>query len=328
MDGQSTYTVVTVVYEGDTAGLELQARSLGIHASPDLISSVIVIGNFNQAPDTGWWEKTRLLYGPLADRAVLMPAKDVSTGIDGLTGWWSQQVLKIEIAKLISTDAYLILDSKHHLLKPLERSFLQDDLGRLRIRCANYQGHSLRGYLTNALTEFSLPESAADFFPTTTPPFPFDTKVALRLMQHGEAASGSLARYMLGNQLTEFFSYSAFLLATGELDHLYDLHSMPYPMVWPRKTDDDAVLSVIKTAREGESPFFAVHRRAAGDLSAHAKAQIASLWVDAGLRTSAEDAMVTLGLLALPKLTFWGKLTSRVRRIKPQRVAAQFRSAG
>lgn len=316
MDKQRPYSIVTVVYEGDTAGLELQARSLGAHAPSDLISDIIVIGNFAQPPAPDWWERTRLLYGPLADRAVLMPAAEIASGLDDLTGWWSQQVLKVEIAKFISTDAYLILDSKHHLIKPLKRSFLEDHSGRLRIRCANYEGHSLRTYLDNALNEFGLPSTAADFFPTTTPPFPFDTQAALRLIDYGQNKGGSLAQHMLTNRLTEFFSYSAFLMSTGELERLYDLHKMPYPMIWPRQTSDAACLSVIQTARGGESPFFAVHRRAAGDLSVRARREVASLWVDAGLHESMDDALTTLGLLALPKPTIWSRLAGRMRRHK------------
>lgn len=322
MNKQQPYSIVTVVYEGDTAGLELQARSLSAHAPPELISDIIVIGNFAQPPAPDWWERTRPLYGPLADRAVLIPAAEIVGGLDGLTGWWSQQVLKVEVAKFISTDAYLILDSKHHLVKPLNRSFLEDGVGRLRIRCADYEGHSLRGYLVNALNEFCLPQTAADFFPTTTPPFPFDTQAALRLITYGQNKSGSLAQHMLTNKLTEFFLYSAFLMANDELASLYDLHTMPYPMIWPKKTSDAACMSVIRTARDGESPFFAVHRRAAGDLSPRIKQEVASLWIDAGLYDMLGEAMHTLDLLALPKPSVWRRLATRIKRQQAKGVAA------
>lgn len=312
MTAIASVTIVTVVFEADVHGLEIQARSIARHADTELIKEVIVIENFERAPSPEWRLQLLRLYGPVAQKVTFRDAQTTAPKAVGLDGWWSQQVAKLEIARVIRSPAYLVLDAKHHLTKRLDRSFLQGSDGRLRIRAANYSGHPLKNFLDNVIAEFALDPTIAQRFPTTTPPFPLWTDEVLQLLAHAETKAGSIAAYMSDRQLTEFFLYAGFLASRGELNDLYELHDLAYPMIWPGQSSDEKCRDLVATARRGESPFFAVHRKAGEELSPNARREVAKLWLDAGLvETEDEGSRLISSLYSRPSILNWIKARLR-----------------
>ncbi len=287
-------TIVTVAYEGDRLALLLQAKSLSLYAGSAGIVEIIVVENPSPGVRLTWRPELLAAYGPLAPAVRFVSSSDVAV-LPQAGGWWTQQVLKLEIARLVRTADYLLLDAKHHLVKPLIPSFMRNDAGQLRIRGASYVGHPLYPLLQTALEHFGLPEAAADFFPTTTPPFPLDRSVVLEIKAYAEQQGATtLGEFMVGNQLTEFFLYSAYLLANGRLGQLYELHQVPYPVVWKGKGDRQSCEELVATSKLSKSPFFGVHRGAVSDMDAEAMTVLASYWQECRLMPSTEAGLAHL----------------------------------
>ena len=287
------FTFVTVIFEGSKSGMILQARSLAKYLPCDLVEKIIVIDNSANGSSMGWLADLQTEYGDLWGMVSILRASDIADVSEAGGGWWSQQILKLKIAEHIRTPVYVLLDCKHYLVKPLARDFLTRD-GKLRIRAANYAGHPLLPNLKAALAHFSIPDSQATHFPTTTPPFPFAVDAALEVVDYAEKQSGSLKKFMADNNITEFFLYSAYLISKNRLSTLYELHSIPYPVLWPGRASPDDANEAIAASRSSESPFFGVHRRAG--LGAHklAREKIAEYLFEAGLVASQKEGVVRL----------------------------------
>ncbi|MEP6842629.1 MAG: DUF6492 family protein, partial [Pseudolysinimonas sp.] len=109
-------TFVTVVFGAETRLLELQARSLALYLDPDATASIIVI-------DNGWRRMSRrrqahllVAYGLLADLVTIVRTEDLVPNLPATIGWRSQQIAKLVVARSVSTDHYVILDAKNHLI--------------------------------------------------------------------------------------------------------------------------------------------------------------------------------------------------------------------
>ncbi len=107
-------TIVTVAYEGDRLALLLQAKSLGLYGGGAGIVEVIVVENASAGVRLNWRPELLAAYGSLAPVVRFVPSPEVAA-LPQAEGWWTQQVLKLEVARLVGTADYLLLDAKHHL---------------------------------------------------------------------------------------------------------------------------------------------------------------------------------------------------------------------
>ncbi len=180
-------------------------------------------------------------------------------------------------------------------MRPLLPSFVRNDAGQLRVRGYSYLGHPLYPYLMTVLEHFRLPPATADFFPSTVPPFPIDRSVALEIKAYAEREGRTtLGEFMVKNQLTEFFLYSAYLLANERLERLYEVHRVPYPVVWKSESDRRSCEDLVAVSRSSESPFFGVHRRAVGEMDGEAMTVLARYWQECRLMPSTKAGLAHL----------------------------------
>lgn len=282
-------TLVTVAFEQSRVGLIMQARSLRLYCPEDLVEEIIVVDNSKRNQGMPWISDVLAEYGKLRDLVRIIPASDIAEVSLEEDGWWSQQALKVEVARHVKTEFYLVLDCKHHLVKPLLPDFVILD-GRLRVRAANYVGHPLIKHLAAALDHFRLSYDNISFFPTTTPPFPFDVATALACTAYGKAKAGSLIAFMRETNITEFFLYSAYLLSLDRLNVVHSLHTIPYPNFWPVNPTAAAAAELISASRNSESPFIGLHRRALANADRQALYMIANYWVTQGLVATPSEA--------------------------------------
>ena len=278
------YSVVTVVYEGDLLLLHLQARSLALHAAPGLFAEVVVIDNTRRGLAGRGVRRLLREYGPLAP-LVRVVRPDALTALPRMSGWWSQQVLKLAVVATITTDRYLVLDAKNVLVGTLDRDFLQAPDGRARLYPASYASHPHRPSLETTLRYLGLDPARHLDFGSTVTPFVMDTAVVGDLVATIERRSGrSLAQEMGERGLTEFFLYQGWLVAGGgALEEVHAMERVRCPTVWPSRTGADAVRAEINQARAGRAPVFTVHQRAVGRLDAGALAALVGFWVERGL---------------------------------------------
>ncbi|GIG19685.1 hypothetical protein Cch01nite_04090 [Cellulomonas chitinilytica] len=274
-------TFVTPVFEAELALLHLQARSFAVHLPTDAAREVVVLDNTRRGLRT---PQTLLdAYGPWAPQVRILRPDDVCA-LPTVSGWRSQQVLKLAVARLVETSRYVTLDAKNHLVAPPPASFFEAPDGRIRVRGYSYREHPLRGSLERVLTYLGLdPAAHVDRFAATVTPFTLDTAVVREMVADVEARSGrSFAREFVSQELTEFFLYAGWLLRRdGTLDRLYELTDDVNPVVWPRAATADGVRAVIASA--AGSPVFGVHRDAVPALDAEARDVLGAFWAERGL---------------------------------------------
>jgi hypothetical protein len=68
--------------------------------------------------------------GALMNKTRFLPAPEVAT-LAPMRAWRAQQVLKLEVARRVATEQYLLLDAKNHFVRPTTSADFWHD-GRIR----------------------------------------------------------------------------------------------------------------------------------------------------------------------------------------------------
>ena len=289
------FTLVTVAHSIDLPLLKLQARSLHRYLTCDFVREIIVVDNSVGTT----LDRATLLpqYGDLPvriiDAATLAPMPKVS-------GWLTQQVYKLLIARHIWTKNYLLLDAKNHLVAPLTRSMLVAPDGRLRIRQYNYLKHPLQRYLRRACDYFGIDQQIITSFLPTVTPFSVRTYLVRKLLSHIERNGQPFMETFLAAKVTEFFLFGTYLLHLGHrLEDHYELTPWLDDGVWREHTDwiSDGLwknfTNAVMQKKINELPprcFFGVHRAAFKAMDETTQDMVASLWHERKLFDSYRDA--------------------------------------
>jgi putative sterol carrier protein len=283
------YTFVTVSHAPDWPLLRLQARSFPRYCPEALVEQILVIENFDFGAEVDWREELLDAYGPLRQRVHFVRGSDLAEQ-SPVGGWWSQQVLKLAVSERIGTERYVILDAKNHWVAALSREYLEASDGRPRISTRCYRDHPLRDGFDRTLTYCGLdPDRYLDDFIQSTTPFIMLTSRARKVVADINAAEGRpFAQAFVDRRLIEFILYGASIVASGQsIDDLYDRTQPECPTIWPGRsaTLEECTVAVARAAA-GDCPCFAIHRLAATELEADARATIARFWCDRGLFAS------------------------------------------
>jgi hypothetical protein len=294
MDAWRT-TLVTVVFEPEAGLLDLQARSIAAHVPADLVAEVVVIDNGWRRMSDRRRSSLRALYGDHADRVRFVRASGL-VPVPAAGGWAVQQILKLEIARTITTPTYLVLDAKNHFVAPLHREHLVDASGRPFVDAYSFRDHPHRQRLERVLRFAGLdPDDHLDRFTATVTPFLLERAQVLRAMALVAQGHHDFAAAFVAHGLTEFFLYSASVLADGEdLQDRFALRAQQASTVWPAQVDPASVAALAAAVRERGGPVFSVHRDAFAVLPTASQELLVDLWTAAGLfadRTSAAQQL-------------------------------------
>ena len=106
-------SLITVVHRPEIPYIKLQAKSIQQYFDKDYIQSIHVVVNDDDSVcdliDKSW-------YGDLADRVNVTP-RSIHGYRDRVTGWDSQQLLKLLTASKVRTDWSMVLDAKTFFVK-------------------------------------------------------------------------------------------------------------------------------------------------------------------------------------------------------------------
>lgn len=289
---------MTVVHEGALPLLELQARSLARHLDPSAAHEVVVVDN--GLPRMGARAVRALLelYGALAPLVRVVPAREVAR-VPLTTGWRSQQVLKLEVARRVQTEHYVVLDAKNVFVAPVDPGFFRAPDGRPRTMRTHYAEHRLRPDLERTLRYLGVdpvPAVTGDGFTATTTPFALDTSTVVAVLDDVERRSGRpFAREFVARGVLEFFLVSGWVLSTGRaLDEAFDTSMPTCPVLWPRAADVEGARAAVEVSRSTGSPLFTVHQGALERLDGPARAVVAAYWAERGLFPDAGAASEAL----------------------------------
>jgi Family of unknown function (DUF6492) len=294
--GREPFTFVTVAFESELDLLLLQARSFATYVDADLVDCVLVIDNTARGMRPGFLERLTGEYGTFGDKMTTVRPADICA-VPAAIGWRTQQVLKLEIARRVTSKRYVVLDAKNHFVAPPGRTFFQSADGRPRGTAYSYETHPMRSALEHTLAYMDLdPEPYVTRYTATVTPFVIDTAVARDLIAHIENESGRpFAVEFIDNDLSEFFLYTAWLLSRGQLiDDVSALDRISCATVWPRGATCDAMRAAVSTTVRTSAPVFSVHRTALAALDAEAAEVLIGFWTEAHLFASTEAARAFL----------------------------------
>jgi Family of unknown function (DUF6492) len=290
-----TYSLVTVAHKPDFPLLRLQARSLARYLSLDLIDDIYVIANGGLSESRDWHVPLLSDYGDLAHKITFLDTCQVATIPNSIYGYQSQQILKLMAATVVSSDRYMVLDAKNHLVFPLSLELYEND-DRIRSIRVNYEGRPMRRFLDSSLRYFGVDvdDISRSFLPTITP-FIFPTGVVNELITAVTRREG-IPFPSAFNRLntTEFLLFGGFLCSLpGGIEQFYSTPGPDCPVVWPEiaGSGQTAVQEVTERVRSERLPFFTVHRLAFPVLDDWSKNQIAALWTRRHLFESKEQAL-------------------------------------
>ena len=279
------YTLVTVAHLADLPLLKLQARSLNHYLDRSFIKDIIIVDNtFN-----GALPMDQLLpqYGRLPVRVI--KADDI-TVIRGTYGWFTQQVQKLMVATYVTTDCYIILDAKTHLIDPLDSKMFDAPDGRIRAGRYRFARHPLRLYLERCCEYLRVkPETVMERMLATTPPFTMKTDIVRQMIAEiVKRERCPFAEAFLKRGLTEFFLYGTYIVSKGrQLDDYYKFDNWMGTTLWKENGDSHMQWQIAHP----EPVFFAVHRNTFRRMNGLTQHSLAHFWHDRRLFSSFADAL-------------------------------------
>jgi len=217
---------------------KLQAFSFQV-VEANLVHRILVVFNGSNEQNDAFAEKFQhwIPYYPpyLRDKVKLVFMKDIDLYFTK-SDWYSQQVVKIQISKMIETEYYVVLDTKNHFIKHINRDLFFANNGKPHLYL-NDAGEVFGNYYNNCLTYFktSCPNAGLGLGRLriqTITPFLFITKECKNLMHYVEKKEKKSFHHFFteSKMYTEFYFYYCYLVHTSK-DKLYEINFNYIPFV-------------------------------------------------------------------------------------------------
>ncbi len=211
--------LVTVSYLKEWPLLKLQARSIALYGDWDLISGIYIIINDSQPNEFKRFFKKAVLpeYGRFGSKVKLINYTEmfpVPIKAQHLA-WRSQQALKLLAARFVCKDAYMVLDSKNHFIRPFTADHVFTQGGKLKMHFVGLH-EAFKDHFIRACTFFGIEEipSFDKALPTSTP-FLMRKGIVLSLLEEMESKEQKSFQeiFMAEFRFNEFYLYYAYILA-------------------------------------------------------------------------------------------------------------------
>jgi len=300
--------IVTVVYRADVALLKLQARSIRKFFRPRDIGTIIIAVN-EMAPERTYSAlKDQVVeeYGELIRQVEILPASHLMRPRVNASGWQTQQSLKVLVSSFVNAKHYLVLDAKHHFIRPVTiANFLDRSSGKMRSFRLTSHG-ALGVHLKSALEYFAL--EPREYTLPATAPYVMLTSAARTLVSYVEDREQETFddfMHQRGRQMTEFYLYYAFLEAQlGGADAHYKYGARGAVQISARHpSTQEKVDAALETLREDKIVCFGLHKTRAPGLTESNVSVITDLWTTQGLFATTEDARAYFDTLLVDPTT-------------------------
>ncbi len=294
-DPPGSLSAVTVVFEAEVPLLELQARSIERHAQDGLFEEYVVIDNTREGLSPRARQRIRAELGSHGDLLTFTSGDLLGADADlASSGWRSQQILKLMVARLLITDHYVVLDAKNHFIESTTRAdFFDRATGRPHGGIHSFEQDPLRPQLEHVALALGLdPALAVQRFTAAAPPVVLDCRIVNAIV--ADVGGGDPHRFPVEFErsgYTEFFLYPAWQIARGAtLDDLVSGRSLASPTVSAGAAGVADVRAVLDRADASATTTLAIHRRALANLSSESAHDLAEFWARHGLFGTSGDA--------------------------------------
>lgn len=277
--------IVTLMYSHsiDINLVKLQAISMK-YVDPDLVNNIVLV--YNDKQDFSIHDIIDYYPVHLQSKVKLIYADDLykDTHPEWSSNWNTQQVTKIMISSMITTPYYLILDSKNHFIRPVNKStfFYTDNSPYMY----GYEGHSMNDQYNNCLEYYQTahPEDILgypDNIVDTITPYVLITQYVKDMVQYIENREQTdyFNFFIQYNhfRFTEFYLYAGYLMMTNNLQKYTYIMSIcasifACPCEWSRNFDN----IFLPAMGNSSTKMVGLHRAAIDDLSFEHKTRLAT----------------------------------------------------
>lgn len=238
---------VTVTYNNETEInlLKLQAFSFSF-VDTNIVNDILVVFNDNKCFNESFIEKfyneiTSCYPSELKKKVKLLFLKDLKLDFE-YSNWFTQQLVKLEVSKVISSDYYVVLDSKNHFINEVTIDyFFNNNVPYLYF---NFHNEKMLEFYYNSLNYFNVkcPYSNnsnfnENFKLQVSTPFLFNTKECINLINHIETQENKSFKdfFIESKKFTEFFLYYAYLVFSNKyLYYNYKIDLQPVITIGPQ----------------------------------------------------------------------------------------------
>jgi hypothetical protein len=291
---------VTVTYKKELNILRAQAISFSRKVDPGAVGKIYVILNDTSLSDNDL-NPIVALYGQHAANVVVIRSDSVAPNLASWThGWWAQQILKLRISQMVTSEYYVVIDSKNHFTKYVDTSTFISDDERIKTWEISYLGNS-ESHFRGSFKYFGIdPEKYISKLPPSITPITLRTQTARDLIDYIERRANTTfeIEFLREREVTEFLAYYAFIIHSGKtLDDEYVYVKPQVATIFVDKLKDESTFkSIMHQARESSRIMFGVHWAAAPVLQDEHKAKIIEFWKESGLFVSDEEALLWLDI--------------------------------
>ncbi|MCF3580039.1 DUF6492 family protein [Planktothrix agardhii 1811] len=300
--GSMRLDYLVVAFSGDLGLLRVQARSMARYLDPDSTGTIFIVNNDDDrsAFARRFEREIRPEYGALGSQVELLARTDLLAKEAKCNGYWRQQAIKLRGHAVARMPAYVTLDCKNSLIRPVgAATFLQPD-GRLVAPQRPLRDRFKGSMHYFGVPEAEMPEHVIDIYT----PVAIWREQAAALDAHIRAREGFGVDVLLSRpvarqrpRLFEFLIYGAFLHAyAGGIEAHHAFLRGGLSVTYMATTPEDPAGPALRALDNPRWPMMGVHRRTA-QAPEDVRRAFAEAWRRFGLVASVEEG---LGLLAPP----------------------------
>lgn len=234
---------VTIIYndEIEINLLKLQAYSFSF-VDINIINDIIIIFNDKKSLNENFKEKfyneiIQFYPNELLEKIKLLFLEDLNFDFE-YSNWFTQQLIKLEVSKHVSSEYYVVLDGKNHFINDITIDyFFNDDTPYLYFNCHNekmleFYYNSLRYFDVKCPCSSNSSNFNEYFKLQVSTPFLFITKECINMISHvEEREKKSFKEFFVETmKYTEFFFYYAYLVYSNKYLY-YEYKSELQPVV-------------------------------------------------------------------------------------------------
>ena len=290
-------TVVTVVFKKEIPLLFLQARSIRKFSKLNLKKIIIVLNDsFSIAEMNNIKNIYYEIYKNKVDVDIILGKKLIEEKyLDAISGWRSQQVLKLKIHSLVKTPYYLTLDAKNHLIRQLcDKDVFKKD--KPIVKAKPFLGAMWDSSITNSKKLFDVSlESEFDSYFVPTTPFMLVTEEVMHLEMFLESKEVSIYEAICEYDATEYLLYYFYIARVKKIHVLYfhekseNSNSVCFFTKGPSRNKD--LNKNLISLRKSHIKWLGVHRnRFILNYEVDIKKSIISMWASSKLFDSTNEA--------------------------------------
>ena len=274
--------IVTVVFQEELEILRVQAQSIDLFCSTELVQDIIVVVNDTAgvatAVDPAWW-------GQFRDRVRIIPREKFGQ-VWSDNGWVSQQALKLLGSAQARSKWAQVLDAKTLLVKPVTQQ-LWDSAGRIHAGTLDiypvfYPSRDIVNQLFDIHLEHQIGPGGVPFF------FVTDAVRSMLNMIETQTAQSFAPWFQDQGRLTEFMLYSGYVAATG--DRYSQYYSKDNAITPVNICHSEMGIFDIKLQQmiENNPVSVSIHRRAWAQATSEQRRQYREFLISRGISTAAD----------------------------------------